>query len=200
MKKLRLLSSVLALITGGTVIAQCLSIYYSFSGGQMYTAELIHNKLTVLLCPCLAWLASAIAAAVYELKATKKADICPKESISVSRKGRIIAAVAGALAAIWLLVYLCTPAHFESRELEQTVGEMLKTLIPAAVVIIVSAFFLQWDISPRPAMNKPQNLKWVRSALLVLAAILIVVGIINGGMRDVLVKAINICSECIGLG
>ena len=26
------------------------------------------------------------------------------------------------------------------------------------------------------------------------------IGIINGGMKDVLIKAINICTECIGLG
>ena len=30
--------------------------------------------------------------------------------------------------------------------------------------------------------------------------IMIVLGINNGGMRDVLIKAINICTECIGLG
>ena len=39
----------------------------------------------------------------------------------------------------------------------------------------------------------------LRGALYVAAA-LIVCGIANGGMRDVLVKAINICTECIGLG
>lgn len=33
-----------------------------------------------------------------------------------------------------------------------------------------------------------------------LAVVLIIVGIMNGGARDVLIKAINICTECIGLG
>lgn len=32
------------------------------------------------------------------------------------------------------------------------------------------------------------------------ALLLIAAGILNGGMRDVLIKAINICTECIGLG
>ena len=32
------------------------------------------------------------------------------------------------------------------------------------------------------------------------AVALIVLGVMNGGMFDVLVKAINICTECIGLG
>ena len=40
----------------------------------------------------------------------------------------------------------------------------------------------------------------LRGALYVAAAALIACGIANGGMRDVLVKAINICTECIGLG
>ena len=40
----------------------------------------------------------------------------------------------------------------------------------------------------------------IRGALFAAAAALIVLGILNGGMHDTLVKAINICTECIGLG
>ena len=40
----------------------------------------------------------------------------------------------------------------------------------------------------------------LRAAFIVLAAALILLGITNGGLWDVLVKAINICTECIGLG
>ncbi|MCD8021743.1 MAG: procyclic acidic repetitive family protein [Lachnospiraceae bacterium] len=39
-----------------------------------------------------------------------------------------------------------------------------------------------------------------RLAIAVVAVIFLVIGVNNGGMRDVLVKAINICTECIGLG
>jgi flagellar biosynthesis protein FlhB len=39
-----------------------------------------------------------------------------------------------------------------------------------------------------------------RVSILVLSVVLIVVGIFNGGAEDVLQKAINICTECIGLG
>ena len=38
------------------------------------------------------------------------------------------------------------------------------------------------------------------AALVIAAVALIVAGILNGGMRDVLYKAKNICTECIGLG
>lgn len=40
----------------------------------------------------------------------------------------------------------------------------------------------------------------MRRFLIVVALLLIAVGAANGGARDVLVKAINICTECIGLG
>lgn len=39
-----------------------------------------------------------------------------------------------------------------------------------------------------------------RSIVFVIAVAFIIVGVLNGGARDVLVKAINICQECIGLG
>ncbi len=39
-----------------------------------------------------------------------------------------------------------------------------------------------------------------RLVVLALAVIFIILGILNGGMNDVLSKAINICTECIGLG
>ncbi len=40
----------------------------------------------------------------------------------------------------------------------------------------------------------------LRGVLLVLALGLIVLGVLNGGLRDVFIKAANLCTECIGLG
>ena len=40
----------------------------------------------------------------------------------------------------------------------------------------------------------------MRIVLFACAISMIVLGALNGGMNDVLVKAINICTECIGLG
>jgi len=39
-----------------------------------------------------------------------------------------------------------------------------------------------------------------RILLLATAVCFMVLGVLNGGMRDVFVKAVNICTECIGLG
>lgn len=47
---------------------------------------------------------------------------------------------------------------------------------------------------------KKYSLLATRISLAVLAVVLVVVGVINGGLTAVLEKAINICRECIGLG
>lgn len=44
------------------------------------------------------------------------------------------------------------------------------------------------------------NLKILRTVVLVFAILFIVIGIFNGSMNDVLIKASKICTECIGLG
>ena len=59
------------------------------------------------------------------------------------------------------------------------------------------SFFLMRPSADGDAGRSPAVL---RTALLVLAALLIVHGVFNGSLLDVLYKAINICTECIGLG
>ena len=52
------------------------------------------------------------------------------------------------------------------------------------------------------AVNQQADRKTVilRTAVLVIALILIVIGIINGGLEDVLAKGAAVCTECVGLG
>ena len=55
----------------------------------------------------------------------------------------------------------------------------------------------------RPKMNAQKQSKHqgaVRAAILAAAVAFIIVGALNGGALDVLSKAIQICSECVGLG
>lgn len=53
-------------------------------------------------------------------------------------------------------------------------------------------------------MNKSKEstkiLFYVRLIVIAAAAFLVVAGVCTGGMSDVLAKAINICTECVGLG
>ena len=53
---------------------------------------------------------------------------------------------------------------------------------------------------PGTGTRNPGTLKRVRIALFVLAAVFVAAGIFNGSMEDMLIKAINICTECVGLG
>ena len=48
--------------------------------------------------------------------------------------------------------------------------------------------------------NKKIILTVTRCAVLIIGVAFVIVGIFNGGMKDVLDKAVNICRECIGLG
>lgn len=48
--------------------------------------------------------------------------------------------------------------------------------------------------------ENPLVVGWVRWILCTAAVLFILLGVMNGGLYDVLVKAINICTECIGLG
>ncbi len=51
-------------------------------------------------------------------------------------------------------------------------------------------------------MGNSMNDKYIilRRVLLAAAVLLVIAGIANGSMRDVLYKASAICTECIGLG
>ena len=52
---------------------------------------------------------------------------------------------------------------------------------------------------PKP-LDPPKKAGALRVALLVAAVVCIIAGALNGGARDVLYKAITICTECVGLG
>lgn len=45
-----------------------------------------------------------------------------------------------------------------------------------------------------------RNFLWVRWAILGVGVVLLVVGFAFGGTKDVLTKAVNLCTECVGLG
>lgn len=67
--------------------------------------------------------------------------------------------------------------------------------------------YLAVETLPRTRVEKEEEneakfptLLVVRISVLVLAVVFIILGIFNGGMEDVVQKAIKICTECIGLG
>ena len=56
------------------------------------------------------------------------------------------------------------------------------------------------NVSRYPERSNIAGINAIRIVILALAAGFIVMGIFNGSMRDVFIKASKICTECIGLG
>lgn len=136
---------------------------------------------------------------------------------------KIAAAALIAVAAIVGLVYALNPANF-SADYNASVIAACTLILPlsffgmgiaTAYVIIESASLDRRIALVKSAMatgskatdaeacekaSRPGLTIGIRIAVAVVAIVFIVLGIFNGGMADVLSKAINICTECIGLG
>lgn len=123
--------------------------------------------------------------------------------------------------------YLVNPANFTSRELEPVIGRMLSHIAPwifagfACAILCECVRGRSFRREIELAARSPERASFknaqtdsgasrekrarlaktaARAAMFALAVALLALGAANGGMRDVLVKAINICTECIGLG
>lgn len=103
----------------------------------------------------------------------------------------------------WLIAcfILCVVATMYELKLVKEQTTIVKTLIAEnakkGVVLKV-----QKDQTPAKTgfWKSAKFLTGVRIALALCAVVLIIVGVCNGGMKDVFAKAIKICTECIGLG
>ena len=88
--------------------------------------------------------------------------------------------------------------------------EIIAPMLTVSFAVAVAASVYLYSHGERasengsPAAYRPakaaKGLKAKRLVILVVAVAFIVLGVMNGGGRDVLVKAVNICTECIGLG
>ena len=136
--------------------------------------------------------------------------------LAEEKQRRLAAAICGAVCALCAVpaaLYLLNIANFTSWELESVMGAMLLNVGPWLVVraqVCYKSISREAEAASQapklaqPLPKKPTNAgkgrMILRGVLYIAATALIVCGIANGGMRDVLVKAINICTECIGLG
>lgn len=131
---------------------------------------------------------------------------------------KILRAAAGlaCVAALLLMGLGCLDIYMDGEGFSAAaVGERFGILAPwlalCLAVVIAAVFAGKGEKIPRspqcgklyrPEKKSPSagKLFAARLAILTLAAAFILLGVLNGGARDVLVKAINICTECIGLG
>ena len=146
----------------------------------------------------------------------------PVEAQAEQRRRRNVWLAAGAvilLCAVLAGTYLLNAGNFSSLDLESVVGRMMLHVSPwvalalaaAAAAAVFSGRSVLREVEilrSAPQENPPSAapaerghaLPALRIALYAAAVILIVLGVMNGGLWDVLVKAVNICTECIGLG
>ena len=83
-------------------------------------------------------------------------------------------------------------------------GYCLKKELAKVKIVFADCAKAKMLIKPQEEKKKremsPKLVMAVRAGLAVVGVVLFIVGIFNGGMADVLTKAINICTQCIGLG
>ncbi len=141
-----------------------------------------------------------------------------------------VSAAFAVLAATMSAVYLSNSAHFPNNNVTGEVLNMLKNVLPwvgsafllfvgatlyehfAAKSALISAkklIVLSRGASMRTAPNYLGRVEALRAPLVTtvlrvlvfaLAVTFLILGIVNGGAGDVFMKAIKICTECIGLG
>ena len=158
-------------------------------------------------------------------KAKAKAGTCPAEAVAEQKKRlglRIGTAIAFAGLMVYPAIYFMNPAHFSITSLNEDIAKAVTiALVPAAIGLLLcfvcsmlesksiakeTEIYKKASTENKANVASPENvpaksyLTAIRCGLLVLAVCLIVMGIFNGGMKDVLDKAVAICTECIGLG
>ncbi len=139
-----------------------------------------------------------------------------------------ISAAVGVLSTVPPLVWMLLPGHFgvgdKNREILVASAIVLGCFALAMLTAFVCGLWiaascrkeraiLKLAIANRTALkrnssptrridfwDKPSTVWTVRGSILTLAVVFIVLGVLNGGMRDVFGKAVRICTECIGLG
>lgn len=116
------------------------------------------------------------------------------------------------------LIYALNPANFHSSEINSSMISAMWVLTPCVIVpfgySVFTAFFFDRSYSRETELlkklpnsesidkksDKKTFVDITRIVILAVAAALLIYGLIMGGTADVLTKAVNICTECIGLG
>lgn len=122
-------------------------------------------------------------------------------------------------------IYFVLPSSFPADDLILEVALSMAILIPCAVVAFAGAlahyfvcnasYVREYDILlevfkttiKKPDAKIAKNAETSKRGIFItqciivtIAVTFIIIGVFNGGMADVLQKAVNICTECIGLG
>lgn len=146
-----------------------------------------------------------------------------RNAIAAQQKKRrtliVIRTVLIILCAVIFLSYGCNGANFDQMDINSSMIRAMYLLIPCCAVPFAWAVYTAWqnkvslqaeielwkqvpvckESSPPPEPAE-KNTNMLRNVILAAGICLLVYGFFTGGTNDVLTKAINICTECVGLG
>lgn len=161
------------------------------------------------------------------LQAKKDLDACDealRSAVLAQRKSRTmhkrIRNILCAICAVVFLSYGMNPGNFHQSEINFSMINAMCVLIPCLIVsfacAVLTAYHNRASIQKEiellkkapaaavPAAEEPvKAANWpviLRNVIAAAAVIVLVYGFVSGGTADVLTKAVNICTECVGLG
>lgn len=161
---------------------------------------------------------------LYEKKDFSNGDSSIQDNIKALWKNRkmhiVIRTIVLVVCSAIFLFYALNSANFHQSEINSSMINAMKVLVPCSLISFAYALFvaihneksIQQEmelVKKLPSLQisvedeivgEEKQLSPYRNAILTAAIILVVYGFLNGGTIDVLAKAINICTECIGLG
>lgn len=152
----------------------------------------------------------------------KRGDLTDDAALSADKERtfrritQVLTVVLCLICAAYPVIYYADASHFTVTELgADVVRALLAAMIPTAAALTFFylcrrlcdasitreiALYRTNGVKAERIKVKRRNLSVLRWVLPAVAVLLIVLGIFNGGHKDVLDKAIKICTECIGLG
>ncbi len=162
---------------------------------------------------------------LYLTRDIEQSDETVKQQILSCRKKRkthcIIRTVVMIVSGIAFLIYALNGNHFHSTNINASMISAMQILVPCLAVSFGYSVFTTYynnrqlnkeielvkqipvsGTAPQekatPYFTKPEQI--ARISLVCIGAFCLIYGFFSGGTVDVLAKAINICTECIGLG
>lgn len=244
---LKILLSILLILSGICLIYGCLSIYYS-GDDHPYTREIVAEAFGKIAVPIFITLGLMVITAVVDLfgnSKSKKAVTSPSaehilkmysqkrdfgndkalaEKIELEQKKRktnnIIKRSVYFVSALIFLIYALNPANFHRSEINSSMIKAMWVLLPCLTLSFIASIInfiinqksikreiellktapLKQDNSTPDKKSTVKNKRIIKLVLIIAFAVLAIIGFIMGGTADVLTKAVNICTECIGLG
>ena len=150
-------------------------------------------------------------------------DLSLLKDINKERKIRSIIFIAVSFVALLMMImparYLFNKNNFPGIDTNDEVTKMVLNILPYIIVSfvlfggyifyyiksikkeisLIKDILKQVKLNPVVSKNNQLGINITRCVVFATSITFIILGVINGGYNDILVKAINICTECIGL-